>query len=704
MVEEAMNQSREVNSVILFLDQSFGVLRSSREGGTVSLAGIDLAPGTAEALAHFKQARVQTILVTIEPLPSQALQVLRQFLPAIDQVILHERDFAATVAACAKQFSLDLGLTICVAADRMIRGLAAERGSLAFSHPAIAALAIRGRSLQFVRVNGNRAHFERIAEVIPYFSEYTESGRWSLLAIMTPETVAQLVKRRFCVESLPLDISTEDPLFVQLDEIDDRAAEELSRQKVLLADGSRALLAMPPDRLNDSLPIHGQHGHFQLLVPDLKLLEPAPASSIASRQARLAVGRWPAGKVKFARLPPVSEFPDVTGNLCPSTAASFQADVHRYSGASDLGSAGPIASRHIQHPDNARAVQALVDELNAIGYCAYTHSFAHAGMTLNNVIADLPGAGLFSVDPNIPERLREIFLTHPLPDPPQPWIEAITRLVGSRWIKEQKLDQLLPLQRRLALETAFELRPWFPWWLIQCPIAGLGAEMIIVGCHLDSTAARRPGYKPATDPAPGADDDATGIAATLATARHLWNFRGQLMHTVRFCFFNAEEQGLIGSKAYAAMLKAAGAPIRAVVCADMIGHNSDAERIFEIHAGSTDAAVRDLSVPIADTIAAWAAGLGTLAPAQVYKGTIGANGADRNLYDGAINRSDHSGFHQQGYPAVVVSEDFFLNLATEPGADPNPNYHDDDDTVIDGAYGSDITCAIAYAVEELARG
>ena len=46
MVEETMNQSREINSVILFLDQSFGVLRSSGEGGTVSLAGIDLAPGT----------------------------------------------------------------------------------------------------------------------------------------------------------------------------------------------------------------------------------------------------------------------------------------------------------------------------------------------------------------------------------------------------------------------------------------------------------------------------------------------------------------------------------------------------------------------------------------------------------------------------------------------------------------------------------
>ena len=260
------------------------------------------------------------------------------------------------------------------------------------------------------------------------------------------------------------------------------------------------------------------------------------------------------------------------------------------------------------------------------------------------------------------------------------------------------------LKMRVTLERIFELKPWFPWWLRLCPLAGLGAEVVIVGCHLDSTASRTAGYNPVTDPAPGADDDATGIAATLAIARHLWNFRGKLTHTVRFCFFNAEEQGLIGSKAYAGMLKAAGAPIKAVVCTDMIGYNSDAQRIFEVHAGFTDSAVRDLSVRVAETIAAWAACLGALAPAQVYKGTSSATGADRNLYDGAINRSDHGAFHQQGYPAVVVSEDFFVNLAAEPGADPNPNYHEGDDLGIDSAYAADIACAIAFAVKDLAGG
>ncbi len=124
--------------------------------------------------------------------------------------------------------------------------------------------------------------------------------------------------------------------------------------------------------------------------------------------------------------------------------------------------------------------------------------------------------------------------------------------------------------------------------------------------------------------------------------------RGKITLSVSsFCFFNAEEQGLIGSKAYAAHLKAYDAPVRAIICTDMIDFNSDVNRIFEIHAGYTDAAVRDLSVPIAERIADWSATLGIPGPAQIYKGTASSGGTDRNLVDGAINRSNHAALHWQ---------------------------------------------------------
>jgi hypothetical protein len=98
-----------------------------------------------------------------------------------------------------------------------------------------------------------------------------------------------------------------------------------------------------------------------------------------------------------------------------------------------------------------------------------------------------------------------------------------------------------------------------------------------------------------------------------------------------------------------------------------------------------------------------AAAYGSLGQAQLYKGTSWAGAPNRDVFDGAINRSDHAAFHQQGYGAILISEDFFVNLASEPGADPNPNYHRAADTVIDAGYARAIVCAVARAVVNLAR-
>ena len=54
--------------------------------------------------------------------------------------------------------------------------------------------------------------------------------------------------------------------------------------------------------------------------------------------------------------------------------------------------------------------------------------------------------------------------------------------------------------------------------------------------------------------------------ATLAKA-------GLPARTVRFVLFNAEEQGLVGSQAYARRAKARGEAIAAVWQMDMIGYN-----------------------------------------------------------------------------------------------------------------------------------
>jgi len=50
---------------------------------------------------------------------------------------------------------------------------------------------------------------------------------------------------------------------------------------------------------------------------------------------------------------------------------------------------------------------------------------------------------------------------------------------------------------------------------------------------------------------------------------------------------------------------------------------------------------------------------------------------------------------------VGVTEDYLANLTSEPGKDPNPNYHTASDTVIDAEYAAAITSAVACAAKEL---
>ena len=76
--------------------------------------------------------------------------------------------------------------------------------------------------------------------------------------------------------------------------------------------------------------------------------------------------------------------------------------------------------------------------------------------------------------------------------------------------------------------------------------------------HLDSTAAQSLPYDEATDPAPGADDDASGVAAVLALAEGFAALAATSppARTLRFVLFNAEEEGLVGSRAYARLQRA----------------------------------------------------------------------------------------------------------------------------------------------------
>jgi len=168
-------------------------------------------------------------------------------------------------------------------------------------------------------------------------------------------------------------------------------------------------------------------------------------------------------------------------------------------------------------------------------------------------------------------------------------------------------------------------------------------EIVIICGHYDSTS-NEPEVR-----APGADDDASGVAAVMEAARILAGHPHDF--TVRFIAFSAEEQGLYGSHYHSSVAREGSERIIGVVNLDMIAYTEDASE-------DLDVIVNDASWWLAE-IATQVAGL--------YTGL-----EVREVVDASFVYSDHSPFWDQGYAAFCGIED----------ANPqNPYYHTTGDTV-----------------------
>ncbi len=87
-------------------------------------------------------------------------------------------------------------------------------------------------------------------------------------------------------------------------------------------------------------------------------------------------------------------------------------------------------------------------------------------------------------------------------------------------------------------------------------------QVVVLGAHLDSTSPQ------ASTNAPGANDNASGVAGLLAVADILRHH--QFRNTIKFIAFTGEEQGLYGSQHYAQAAAARGDSILGAVIFDMI--------------------------------------------------------------------------------------------------------------------------------------
>jgi hypothetical protein len=709
-----MNYYENIKNIVIVMDEQFG-LTKFKDDFSNDLIGVDLFKYSEDSLNFLKRKKIDIKILIPFPLSELSLKRIKQWFPRIE-ILSYENNFSNTLQKISN--IVEPQSCIFVANDRIIRSKAFGKGFIVLPHITIAILAIDKKIVNFVQLQSNSDKFKEIKELVPYYIEQLENKKWNLLAVMSNEGIQNAIARRMSIQILPLDISTEEPLLVYLDRIDEKTQKKLENLKVVQSDGKKMLLGISPSQTIDSIPFHDMHGHFNSIFPNPSILSSIDEMLILNRSQNIEsiVKRWPKNnlKVSFA-ISDESFARHISDQIELFDEKVFQSYIDKYSGKTDLDNTGKIISRHCEHPDNSRVVSALLNDLRLIGYSPYTHHFYYTPsdreepIRLYNVIADLPGTGYLIPEENLAENVRNVFLDD-IEFDSLGLVNKAEQLLSKEWIKKQKLDSLSPLELDKGLKEAFNLKPWIPWERKDIDLPGPDSKIIVIGCHLDSTATRSDPYTPSQDPAPGADDDGSGLAGVLAIAKYLSQFRGKLIHTIRFCFFNAEEMGLKGSKNYAAALSATGAPIKAVICLDMIGYNmkDPKDKLFEIHAGFDIERIRDISIPIAIKAKEWAENIGQLGKSQIYKGTRPdqfAEDTDLEIFDGAIRRSDHASFQEHGYPSILLSEDLFIDpLNTYGDTDGNPEYHKNSDKpdFVDNFYGSAIACVAAHLAKDLA--
>jgi bacterial leucyl aminopeptidase len=207
-----------------------------------------------------------------------------------------------------------------------------------------------------------------------------------------------------------------------------------------------------------------------------------------------------------------------------------------------------------------------------------------------------------------------------------------------------------------------------PTWAQPSVIAtitgtSLPAEVVVIGGHLDSINSS----SPTTGTAPGADDDASGVASLTEAFHAAMAIGYRPQRTVKFMAYSGEEAGLRGSGAIAANYLANGVNVVGVLQLDMTNYKGSAPQIVLI----TD-----------NTNAAQNTFLGNLI--NTYLGLPHSTSAC------GYACSDHASWHSRGFAASIPFE--------APVGQHNPRIH----TVNDTLANSDATAGHAAAFARLA--
>lgn len=142
-------------------------------------------------------------------------------------------------------------------------------------------------------------------------------------------------------------------------------------------------------------------------------------------------------------------------------------------------------------------------------------------------------------------------------------------------------------------------------------------KLIVLGAHFDTV-----------QNSPGANDNASGVAVVLAVGRYLKETPCRTSPVV-LAFFDQEEAGLFGSRAYALTLTAAN--VRAVHTVDQVAWDADGDKRFEL----------ELPTPTLET--EWRAAANVIGVPVTKTSTSG---------------TDHESFRDRGIPAIGLTEEY----------------------------------------------
>lgn len=161
-------------------------------------------------------------------------------------------------------------------------------------------------------------------------------------------------------------------------------------------------------------------------------------------------------------------------------------------------------------------------------------------------------------------------------------------------------------------------------------------EWIVLGAHYDSV-----------KDCPGANDNATGVALIYEVAKHIEKLK-ERNYNVYIVFFDEEESGLLGSRAFAKRVKEEGLKIVSAHTIDQMGWDEDGDKGIELEMPTDD--LKDF-----------------------YEKVAKDHGFDFPIHTTSVTSTDHQAFRELDFNAIGITEEYRNN-------DSTPHYHKSTDT------------------------